>query len=241
MRINVGEGLRVFRRVIEFVLSIVIKPTIGAVTKHVEMLTGVVGRLTEYVVLQDESDRACRSLTRDARLQAFSLRQEYMLPIARLGRTLFSADAGTRQSLAVPRATTYEGMIAGALALAGRAKEHRQLFVDAGCDADFIERLIAAAVALKATIDAKEMHAKRRAGATAGAIEELRRGRELVQLLNTLLRPQLRKMPVTLAEWRRVSRFVPARTAEVVEPVPVPVPVPVPNAATTPASRDHAA
>ena len=143
MRIDVGEGLRVFRRVIEFVLTIVVKPTIGAVATHVETLTGVVGRLTAYVVLQDESDRACRSLARDARLQALILRQEYMLPIARIARTLFRADEGARQSLAAPRATTYEGMIAGALALAGRAKEHRQLFVDAGCDADFVERLIA--------------------------------------------------------------------------------------------------
>jgi hypothetical protein len=237
MRINVGEGLRVFPRVIEFVLTIVVKPTIGAITIHVETLTGVVGRLTEYVVLQDESDRACRSLSRDARLQALTLWQEYVLPIARLGRTLFGADEGSRQSLAVPRATTYQGMIAGALALAGRAKEHRQLLVNAGCDPDFIERLIAAALGLKATLDAKEMHAHRRAGATAGAIEELRRGREIVRLLNTLLRPQLRKSPVMFAEWRRVSRFVPVRPAEVVEPVPVPVP----GAATTPAATDHAA
>jgi hypothetical protein len=58
-----------------------------------------------------------------------------------------------------------------------------------------------------------------------------------VQLLNTLLRPQLRETPVTFAEWKRVSRFVPVKTAEVATPVPVPVR----GAATTPASRDHAA
>jgi hypothetical protein len=237
MRTNVREGLRVFLRVIEYGLTIVMKPTIGGITRHVETLTGVVGRLTEYVVLQDESDRAVKALTRDARLQAKSLRQEYMLPIAGIGRTIFTAEEGSRQSLAAPRAKSYEGIVAGALAGAGTAKEHRQRLVDAGCDPDFIERMTAATLALKATNDAKEVHAHRRAGATTGAVEELRRGRELVRLLDTLLRPQLKKTLAAFAEWRRVSRFVPVKTAAVVEPVPVPVT----SVATTPAATDHAA
>jgi hypothetical protein len=71
------------------------------------------------------------------------------------------------------------------------------------------------------------------------ALEELRRGRALVHLLNTLLRPHLKKTPIALAEWRGVSRIVPVRTAEVVESVPAPVPVP--GAAATPGAADHAA
>lgn len=68
---------------------------------------------------------------------------------------------------------------------------------------------------MQLAIDAKSAHLGHRAAATSGMVKELRKGRNLVQLLDALVGPWLEKnMPERVAEWESLTRFVRVREAE---------------------------
>jgi hypothetical protein len=91
-----------------------------------------------------------------------------------------------RQSLAMPDMRGYERLIAAAQAMAERAAEHRDRFVEAGFGETFVDQVKHAALELQKTIDAKAAHFGHRAAATSGMVQELSRGRALVRLLDAL-------------------------------------------------------
>ncbi len=240
MRIEVRLDQQVFRQLRELLVTTDINPPIGTVTKHVVMLTEVDERLSAHIVAREASDRALRGLTRTAREQALIVRFRYMRPLERLGKVLFPPGSAMRQKLAMPKAENYAGIVAGALGMAVHAAEHRQLFVDAGFAADFVEQLTQAAKDLKTTLDLRAAERGRRSAATAGMLVERGKGRDLVRLLDALILPQLQANPrsAALAEWRTLTRFTRVTPAERKE---VPIPAPGTGVVTTPTTEEHAA
>ncbi len=227
MRQQTMLGLQVLRRAHDFLAANPTPGTFGAVSKQVEGLGQSVDRLAAHAVDQDESDRAYRGSANGAQQQARLLRGNFMRPVARTAKSIFPDDAALRRSLALPKERGYEHLIAAAGAMAGRAEEHKDRFVEAGFSDDFVERLRKAASDLRAALDAKGTHFGKRSAATAGMRQELARGRDLVRVLDDMVRPALQATPIRLAEWRTLSRFI--RSAKAVEQAtPVP-PVGTPN------------
>lgn len=241
MQVRVRQGVRVMRRVAKFMATTEVQPSIGPVAKAAEKLDGIIERITADMVAQDASFRAYRALATAARAQVAVVREEFMLPVARLGQALFPADLPLRQALKMPKAVDNEGIVTAALAMAARAREHRPLFVDAGFHPEFIERMTQAATELKALLDAKEVEFGHRSAATDAMLHELAQGRKLVRLLDAMMRPQLKKTPGALAEWKTIARFVRVAPEEVAEPEEVPVPAPDAGGVTEKKSENHAA
>ena len=208
MRTPTKQGIQVLRRVDEFLGSTEITTGLGSYQKHVEMLGQIVDGVSTHAVEQEVSDRGFRASASTARHQAKIVRGEFMLPISRMGRSLFPSDVALRQSLAMPRRKDYEGLIAAAYAMADRAEEHKDRFVAGGFNDDFADRLRQATADLRKALDDKAAHFGHRAAATAGLAREMSRGRGLVRILEAMVAPRLVETPDKLAQWRTLSRFL---------------------------------
>ncbi len=222
MRFRTMQGVQVLRRVRDFLAARDIPVAIGTVAKHVEALTAIVDRLTSHAVEQESRDRAARSATVKKGRLARELRFEYLRPIARAAKSLFPNDLEMRRALQMPPFRDHERLLATAYAVADRVQQHTQKFVDRGFAPDFVERLRKAGDAFKAAIDTRSVDVGRRAASTAGQLEELRRGREVVRLLEAMITPRLADSPDQLAEWQSLTRF--SRVPESVPAVLVEVP-----------------
>jgi hypothetical protein len=208
-------GLQVLRRAHDFLVSGPKDGSLGPVTKHVEALGQSMDRLGAHAVDQDESGRAFRGNARRAKKIARSLRMNLMRPLARMAQTLFPDEPDVRQALSLQKARGYEHLIAAALAMAGQAAERKDRFIAAGLADDFVDRLRNSAADLRAALDEKGTHYGKRSAATAGMLDEMARGKDLIRLLDDMVTPVLEKTPDRLAEWRTMSRFV--RIAKVEE------------------------
>jgi hypothetical protein len=208
MRQKTMRGLQVLRRAHGFLATNQLTCALGPVTKHVEALGQSVERLATYAVDQDENVRGFRGSASGARQKATTLRIELMRPIARMAQLLFTDNAELQHALAMPESRSYEKLIAAALAMAGQADEHKDRFVAAGFGEDFVDPLRLGAAELRTALDTKAVHYGKRSAATAGMIEELRRSKRLVRVLDDLVSPGLRSTPDRLAQWRTLSRFV---------------------------------
>ncbi|MFN8570834.1 MAG: hypothetical protein U0132_02180 [Gemmatimonadaceae bacterium] len=208
MRTEAKQNLQVLRRAHDFLVDLEVTPTLGSIKKHVDALGASVDRLAAHAVDQDENQRAFRAAATSARELARSLRIECMRPIARISQTLFPNDAALRQSLRMPQVLDYEGLIAAALSMAGRAQEHKDRFVSAGFEEDFVDRLKKAAAALRDALDVKGSYFGKRTASTRGVLNELARGRQMVRVLDDMVSLGLRATPERLARWKALSRFV---------------------------------
>jgi hypothetical protein len=225
MQSPIKLGLQVVERVFGFLGKTELTAALGPVDKQVATLGAVIERLSGHAVQQDESNRAFKAGAREASRLAVALRKEYMRPIAELAQTLFPKDQSMLEALGMPRVRSYEGLIAAALAMAGRVEEHKARFIEVGgLEADFVDRLKQAVQRLKDERAEKQSHYGRRSAATAGMVEELARGRKLVKLLDTMIAPRLVENPSRLAEWKTLSRF--KRTAPDEEKPTIPQPTP---------------
>src|SRR5437868_5437535 len=95
------------------------------------------------------------------------------------------------------------------------SEAHKEVLVQHGLPASFVEELRAAADALQAAIDERRQATSRRVGATKAIAAELKTGRLVVQALDIAFTRVLRSQPGLLAEWRNTKRVTvkPVHTA----------------------------
>ena len=207
MRVRTTQALQVLRRVHEHLTGNDIPVRAGSLAKHLENLDGVIGRLKAHGMEQDSSHRAARAVTVRKERLVTELRQEYMRPISQLAAQLFPEDAEMQRALAMPPFRDHERILNAAHAMIDRATPHKELFVAGGFAADFFERFGKVANELEQAIDEQSKLQAKRAAATAGQLDELRRGRDIVRLLDTMITPRLKATPNLAAEWRKLVRF----------------------------------
>ena len=94
-------------------------------------------------------------------------------------------------------------------AMAEAAEKWKDVFVQHGLPAEFIDQLKAAALALENARTAKTESNRRRVTATAAVADQVKRGRKAVRVLDAILRPRLAKDPELLAAWRSAKRVPP--------------------------------
>jgi hypothetical protein len=148
------------------------------------------------------------------------LRQVYMKPIVGIARAVapnapeFAADV----RLPSIKATT-ERLLASADAMAQAVEPKKQLFIDRGLPADFVEQFRAAAAVIRQTIDARGKSRSIRVGATASLQTLIANGIRTLEVLDAILKGELYGTPLAL-EWKSVTRARQlARPSEVVVPV----------------------
>jgi len=172
-------------------------------------LDGVVANLGTHAASQDHSRIRSRSETQKKVEFKVELRKRHMLPIARIARVNGFTDLKDIGALRAPDAgVDVEALLASAEAMATAATPFTEQFIAEGLPKDFIDRLRAAATAVRQSLDGREYSEGLRSGATAGLKAEARRGRGAVNVLDSLLEPQLAGNAKLLAEWRRARRVV---------------------------------
>jgi hypothetical protein len=185
-------------------------------------LDDIVARLSTHAVDQDAGRVNSEGETARNRVLRVDLRVRYMRPIASIARAELGQTPEFRAlTLPDPRASTNR-LLAAAGAMADAAAMHAEIFIDGGLPADFAARLLAAADAVKQSIDARAQSRGRRVGATAGLAAEEKKGRNAVRVLDSFVVPQLGTNDTLLAEWR-ILRRIHARTGPGRQPEPVAV------------------
>jgi hypothetical protein len=174
---------------------------------QVEALRGVNARLAQYVIDQEHQDRAGVAGTVTVQQLRHELRQNHLLPIAGMARSVVAITPELEVALRVPRPTASDAkVLASANAIAKIGEANRDVLVQHGLPTNFVEELRADAAALQAAVDERRQAKSRRVGATKAIAAELKNGRVVVQALDIVLTRALRAQPGLLAEWRNTKR-----------------------------------
>lgn len=151
-----------------------------------------------------------RSVGQFARLQALysALRLNHMGPIAAIAAAQRHAlpELGAIQTASSN--LTPRRLVADAEAMALVAKQHTEVFVAAGLSEDFVEQLEAAAQALAEAITERGTTIGQRTGATEALRTATSRGRHVLAVLGSMIKPQLAADPALLTEWKTARHIL---------------------------------
>lgn len=132
--------------------------------------------------------------------------RHYMRPVARIAAAHLREAPGF-EALKMPRKGIKVALlIAHAIAMAEAARAHEQLFAENGRP-DLPDSLVAAAKAVRASIDARAQDRTTRMGAGQGLKATASRAHVVLRLLDTLVENALVDDPKALAEWRSAKRI----------------------------------
>ena len=136
-----------------------------------------------------------------------------MAPIAKVARALRGTVPGIGV-LSLPRGNVQTAaVITAATAMAQKGEIYKDVLVESGLPADFVAQLMAAAAALKASLDGRGLARASRVAATRGVGSELALGRRVVAILDAVVTRQIRSEPAKVAEWEQLKRVTVKGTA----------------------------
>jgi len=206
---------------------------------QVEALKGVNQRLGQYAIDQEHQGRARSAGTVTVQQLRRELRQDHLTPISTMAKSVVKITPELEVALRVPKQySDDEKVLASANAIAKIGDEHKDVLVQHGLPANFVDELQAAAANLKAAVDARRQAQSGRVGATKAIAEELKKGRLVVQALDIVITRALRGQPGPLAEWKNAKR---ATIKPVIPPAAAPeATAPSAAAATTPVEQKAA-
>jgi len=178
-------------------------PSLG---KQVEALGGIVIRLTDHATAQDEKQAQTLLISKDEIDKRREVLKHQMAPIAQVGRALRGTVPGIGV-LTLPKGNAPTPVIiTAAEAMAKKAEIYKDVLVENGLPADFIEQLKQAAAALKASVDGRGLARASMVAATRGVKSEVALGRRVVAILDAVVTGLIRSNPTKLAEWEQLKR-----------------------------------
>jgi hypothetical protein len=206
MKASQTRILQSFRRVQGFLDANTTGLTTATFHTQRTLLDDIVTKLTGHAIEQDASVIDHRGGTQNLAALRTALLENHMRPIAQIARALLS-NVETISVLRMPvRFVSTEQLVTAAAAMKQAAAPFAEVFIEHGRPQDFIERLGAAAVAVRQVVDDRFRAQGRRVGATVGVVSELTRGRRAVQLIDAVIRPVVRNDPQLFAEWKNAKR-----------------------------------
>jgi hypothetical protein len=173
----------------------------GVNTSARKQLDDVVKQLSDYSVTQDSASRGSRGETARQHALRVALRRSYMRPVSKLAQLKLRTVPEFAALTLPPTTTPPQRLVATAYAMADAAGVHAQVFVDNGLPPTFVDDLRAAAAAVSTSIAGRGQLQGRRAGATVGLLEEEKRGRIILQVLDALILAHLAGNLPVIAEW----------------------------------------
>ena len=174
---------------------------------QVELLNGIVTRLSDHATAQDTQRAQTLLISKDETEKRRELLAHQLAPIAKVARALQGTVPGIGV-LTLPKGNvSTPGIIRAANAMADKAEIYKDVLVESGLPADFIEQLKTAAAALKASVDGRGLARASRAAATRGLESELALGRRIVAIIDAVVTRLIRSEPAKLAEWEQLKRI----------------------------------
>jgi hypothetical protein len=194
---------------------------------QVQALRGVNERLAQCAIDQEHQYRSGIGGTVTVQQLRHELWQNHLVPIATMARSVVAITPELAVALRVPRPTAdYDKVLASANAIAKIGDAHKDVLVQHGLAANFVDELEAGAATLQAAMDERRQAKSRRVGATKAIAAELKTGRLVVQALDIALTRVLRAQPGLLAEWRNTKRVTvkPVHSAQSPDAAAIPTP-----------------
>jgi len=113
-------------------------------------------------------------------------------------------------------------LVEDAIAMAEAARAYQQVFVENGCPEHFADALVAAAMAVRASIDTRAQYIASKAGARGGLKATASRAHLVLRLLDAQVQSALVDDPTTLATWKSAKRIGKGKVVPIEETAPVP-------------------
>jgi hypothetical protein len=178
-------------------------PSLGT---QVEALKGVVIRLSDHATAQDTQYAQTLLISKDEIDKRREVLRHRMAPIAQVGRALRGTVPGIGV-LTMPKANAPTAeIITAAAVMSQKAEIYKDVLVENGLPADFIEQLKQASDALKASVDGRGLARASMVAATRGVKSEVALGRRVVAIIDAVVTGLLRSNPTKLAEWEQLKR-----------------------------------
>ena len=171
------------------------------------MLDEVVAHLTTHSSSQAASRRLGLAETERQGTLRRRLREQYLLPIARIAKATLGGSPGIDKATRMPspklRTTA---LLAEAEAFREAAAPYEETFVRQGLAADFLAQLDAAIGDLRGAQQRQEKMHDRSVGAKAGLKNEIARGRQAVQMLDAIVKARFAGNTEVLERWQSAKR-----------------------------------
>jgi hypothetical protein len=177
-----------------------------ALATQLDALNGIVQRLTDHAAMQETQRSGALLDSKDEVEKRREVVSYQMKPIAKVARALRGVVPGI-SVLRLPKANVpTPQVINAATAMVQKAEIYKDVMVENGLPADFLEELESATAALKASLDARGLARAARTAATRGVASELGLGRRTVSIMDAILTRLVRSQPAKTAEWEQLKR-----------------------------------
>jgi hypothetical protein len=211
MRSQQTRALQTFRRVEAwFAEHPQVIPASGtsaaALSNQVDALKQVVASMTARAAEQASQTGQATLAAKDEATQRHQLRSLHLRAIVRVAGALRGRVPGMGLfKLPKPRLSS-DTLVHAAEAMRSTAAVYKDVFVEHGLPADFLDQLDAATTALGASVDARGVARSRVSGASSGLVSDLAMGKQIVAMIDASLAHALKADSPMLASWRQAKR-----------------------------------
>ena len=183
--------------------------TLGAVnaTAARKELDKLVDEMFVNETLQATSTLNAKSQTAVQVVLRRDLVNHHMRPVATIAAAHLRDVPGFRALHLPPKGVKVAVLVQDATAMAEAARAYQQVFVENGRPENFADALVAAAGAVRASIDARAKSISSKAGARDGLKATATRAHLVIRLLDAHVKSVLADDPKTLAAWKSVKRI----------------------------------
>jgi hypothetical protein len=144
----------------------------------------------------------------------------HMRPIATIAAAHLRDVPGFKALQLPPKGAKVAVLVQDATAMAEAARGHQQVFVENGRPENFADALLAAAAAVRGSIDARAKSIMARAGARDGLKATATRAHLILRLLDAQVQSALVDDPKTLAGWKSAKRIGKGRVVPIEATLP---------------------
>jgi hypothetical protein len=192
-----------------------------------EILDTVIAKLSDHLTNQVSGRRLSQAEKRRQDALSEKLREHHLRPIAAIARASSFSTPGIDRALRIPRKNSgVLNLLTDARSIRNSILLYQPMFVRNGRPADFLEQLDAAIKAIDDAVAGRGSQVRRHVGAKAGIRKELVRGRQAVDMLDSIVRIAFEGQEDVLAEWGVAKRVqsLPTASASASDELPVIVP-----------------
>ena len=202
--------LATFQSVQEFLTQHPLADAPALLGAQAQELAAVIDGLTASAVDQESGRRFQRVHVQSQRTLREELYMKHMRPISLIAREVFGV-TGMDRAFRLPNTRKVsQTVLNAARAMAEAAANNREVFLQHGLPADFVDQLRGAIDTLAQSRTAKATSLRRQVTATASTDGLAKRGRKAVRLLDAILVPRFANEPEVLAAWRIAKKVRPA-------------------------------
>lgn len=182
--------------------------SVAGVAQQITALNTVVSDLTATAAEQEAQDRAAKGSAAEIVRLRDELVRHQMRHIAIIAETAIPDVVRMTVALRRPGYKDAEGIIASADAMANAAGQYKDVLVQRGLPADFVDQLRGVSAAFKKAVDSRGSSVGLRHHARESLKDVIERGKRVVDALSVLIARRYRGDSATLAEWTQVKHVV---------------------------------